>query len=893
MIKRGCYILFFLFQVFFSFAQIKIRGTVKDSSDIAINPATISIIDSRTKVVLLYAYTNKDGYYILESDETVVLDSILIKVTSPLFFSQEKKLQHREQVADFVLASEPRTLPPVIVGNTRPLIKIKGDTLSYKVADFVRNTDRVIADVIRSIPGIEVLDNGMIRYQGKSINYFYIDGENMFDKGYRVATDNIPVDYVEKIQVIENNQHIKALNGIVPSYDPALNITLTNKAKTIWENTAKAAAGGPGVYDGELVNLAFKSRFNLLNTVKANNVGKDPMDEVRGFSNNTEAGSGEESVGVSTLLSAGLANTPSIEKERYQFNNSSAINVNDFVKAKNGMSFRTNSYYVFNKQQLDYSYFNTYYLPGDTIKYTEQQHQLDVRNDMHIMLNVNKNVEKEYFDNTFSVDHTSGNLSAEVISNGQPVSIQLKEGGYSFSNKLYGVKVFHKHLFIEYNSQINYQEKPQSLSVYPGLHPDILNNGFPLKSVKQDATIPSLFTNNYIRFRRQIKDISLQLRAGVQYQHTNLLTQLYKEDFSNNIKMVPDSFVNHLNWQKLQVYVDPFFEWRNKKTIITVSLPVKYMTIHYDDTSFNKQGKANLLVARPVLNINQQIGSESNLYSTLTYNNSYSGVENVFYGNVMMNYLSFESNDAPLQQRKYRNANMRYEYRKGIKLFFLTASLNYAETTSDFLYSSSLDNGVIRNRLLFQPNTIYVSNANISASKYIYPLKVNVAAKYYYTYSRLQQLQNGILFPSDFTTQTLSWSLQTRLSPAFSFNYQSIYIWGTTKRSNAARKETYAGNYASIQKCKLSFMVLKRIAAIFQNEYYDNHQQNQPSKSFIFSDIVFRYSFYKNKTDIELAVNNIADAGQYSVRTISVAGLSGSDYTLRPRMVLLRVGFRF
>ena len=63
-----------------------------------------------------------------------------------------------------------------------PRLSLRGDTISYHVASFTEAQDRTIADVLRKMPGIEVEKTGEIRYNGKAINRFYIDGLILFQR---------------------------------------------------------------------------------------------------------------------------------------------------------------------------------------------------------------------------------------------------------------------------------------------------------------------------------------------------------------------------------------------------------------------------------------------------------------------------------------------------------------------------------------------------------------------------------------------------------------------------------------------------------------------------------------------------------------------------------------
>ena len=67
------------------------------------------------------------------------------------------------------------------------------------------------------MPGIEVLDDGKILYQGKPINKYYIEGLDLLEGKYNLANKNLPHKEVTKVQVLENHQPIKVLDSLVYS----------------------------------------------------------------------------------------------------------------------------------------------------------------------------------------------------------------------------------------------------------------------------------------------------------------------------------------------------------------------------------------------------------------------------------------------------------------------------------------------------------------------------------------------------------------------------------------------------------------------------------------------------------------------------------------------------
>ena len=122
-------------------------------------------------------------------------------------------------------------------------IREQGDTLTYSVESFKMKQDRSIADVIAKMPGLEVLPSGTIRYQGKAINKFYIEGMDLLGGKYAMASENLSADKVKSVQVYENHQPVKALKDIKFSEQAALNLILKDEAKNVWQGVVDVATG--------------------------------------------------------------------------------------------------------------------------------------------------------------------------------------------------------------------------------------------------------------------------------------------------------------------------------------------------------------------------------------------------------------------------------------------------------------------------------------------------------------------------------------------------------------------------------------------------------------------------------------------------------------------------
>ena len=118
--------------------------------------------------------------------------------------------QTRKENLDSVVKS--LKLKEVVVSARK--IKQRGDTISYSAATYRSKNDRTLSDLLRKMPGLEVREDGQVTYNGQWVKELYIEGMNMLGDNYGVATNNIDAKSIGTVQVMENHQSVKILQGV-------------------------------------------------------------------------------------------------------------------------------------------------------------------------------------------------------------------------------------------------------------------------------------------------------------------------------------------------------------------------------------------------------------------------------------------------------------------------------------------------------------------------------------------------------------------------------------------------------------------------------------------------------------------------------------------------------
>ena len=193
------------------FSQNKITGTVKDTAGNILAGAVVTIKSEHSNAILSYGTADIDGHFSVAISTDAL--NLVISVLHLGYKTFDKKITNTSQNISITLEESIEALKEVVV--TSYNIEKKGDTLSYSVSAFKDQKDRTIADVLKKMPGIEVLSNGQILYMGNAIEKYYIEGMDMLEGRYNLANDNISADDVSKVQILENHQPIKVLDSLV------------------------------------------------------------------------------------------------------------------------------------------------------------------------------------------------------------------------------------------------------------------------------------------------------------------------------------------------------------------------------------------------------------------------------------------------------------------------------------------------------------------------------------------------------------------------------------------------------------------------------------------------------------------------------------------------------
>lgn len=307
---------------------------------------------------------------------------------------------------------------------TAKKVERASDTVSFYASTYASKEDVVLEDVLRKMPGIEITGDGQIIYNGQWIKDFYVEGMDMLGGNYEVATRNIDAKDISSVQVIEDHQGIKLLQGRKRGDAPAINIRLKSTAKGAWASSVSAALGSqPHLARDVSANLmTFRQKMQHITVLKTNDIGTDLRKEIQ-----VPSSPGSSVLGTGLILPGSV---PIPDTYSYR-NDSYSASVNQLHKLNEDATLSFNVNYLYDDEAQDAADVTTYLSDNDSFPthVVSESNHASVRQHYiggHLVYKLNSG--KKYLNNNLSFDASLP--AADGLVNG---AIDQRLSGHSIS----------------------------------------------------------------------------------------------------------------------------------------------------------------------------------------------------------------------------------------------------------------------------------------------------------------------------------------------------------------------------------------------------------------------------------------------------------------------------
>ena len=241
-----------------------VQGMLKDDKNRVIAGATVKLT---SKLDSMTAGSNMAGIFTFDK---IKADTFKITVSNLGFERFEKEFVFPKGEAKYIIPSltlqqNSQMLEEVVVDGV-PTVVVKSDTLEYTMKDLKLRDGAVAEDALKKLQGVEVDKDGNVTAQGESVKRVRINGKDFFGGDVKTATQNLPANIVQKMQIIDdygdmanitgnkNGESEKVLNiQIDPKYNQGHMTTLRAGYGT--EDRYQATGMWMGMREGEQLSI--------------------------------------------------------------------------------------------------------------------------------------------------------------------------------------------------------------------------------------------------------------------------------------------------------------------------------------------------------------------------------------------------------------------------------------------------------------------------------------------------------------------------------------------------------------------------------------------------------------------------------------------------------------
>jgi len=296
---KRCFIFSLFFIVFFTgnglaqsrSIQCDIVGTVwempyDDEKGLSIPGANVVLLNAADSSLVKGISSGNDGKFLLsgikQGNYTLKVSFLSFETSYTSISSGRFRTGRTIDLGKIFLRESALLLAEAVIEGQAPEVVVKGDTLEYNPEAFKMQDGAVVEDLLKRLPGVEVETDGSITSGGRQIRRVYVNGREFFGNDPRMATQNLTVDMIDKVQVIERQTEQAILTGVDDGEtETIINLTTKNSAKG-WMINITVGAGSlvdnitdeAPRYSAQSTMMKFTENSQTSFIVNANNISR-------------------------------------------------------------------------------------------------------------------------------------------------------------------------------------------------------------------------------------------------------------------------------------------------------------------------------------------------------------------------------------------------------------------------------------------------------------------------------------------------------------------------------------------------------------------------------------------------------------------------------------------
>ena len=904
-----------LFSVFASAQNIRLEGTIKDSTGLALEMANVMAVNKVTNAMDSYAITNDAGKYqlLLKANTTYIIKASYIGYTP----FETTITAGTENIKNDIVLKQGVQMAELEIVHEMPVV-IKGDTIVYNSDSFTNGTERKLGDVLKKLPGVEVNADGEVKVEGKTVSKLMVEGKDFFDGDTKLGVKNIPADALDKIEVLRNYNEVSQLKGLENNEENvAMNIKLKDGKKNFWFGDMAAGASiGKGeryIVNPKLFYYSPKYSLNFIGNI--NNTGELPLtmgDYFKfsgGFKNMMRKGGTSLSVGSNDLGIATLRNNRAKEIEtkfgaaNFSYNPTQAWSLSGFaifnsnkneleIKSRNqildpltGQTQTTQETVEKALQRSDFGLFklSSSYKPNKNIHF-----------DYDAFLKVSKQQENE---GLFSAVYPETEQSQQIntVKDQSPLSFNQNANFYYTMNDKNVLAIEAQHLYQEedpfYNANLGNNPFPDfpggsalNLGLSPATRYDLNQERF-VKTNKVDAKI------DYYYMVTPKSNINVTL--GDTYSYQNFNSSIFQILDNGDVDNLDSNSKNDVNYVFNDVFLALHYKFIAGKFTFNPGVSV------HSYNSFNEQlgakVKQDFYRILPDVYATYDIKKTENITYNYSMTTEFTDIARFAQGLVLNSYSSLFRGNPYLENALYQNHSLRYSKYNMFNFTNIYGFINYSHRM-DAVKSVAGFNGVnqvstLVNSNFADDNIMGSAGYSRSFSRY-YKASANVSLNWSkYNNFRLDAQNTGDPLNFDNTIRQVNEQFSQNYVVSFGTNFKTIpnlEVGYNLSINDYVDNRFY--NQKPFARMDYFFWDAFTITADYEyNHYYNDVKTSDNEYDFLNASVMYRKP--DSSWEFEVGGTNLLNTTSLNDDSFNQFSINTSKYTVQPRYLLLTIRY--
>ena len=697
-----------------SFSQTlkgKVQNTLKEPIS-----ANILIKNSENKnLISEFFKTDDNGDFtaVLEENYTKIYFEITAMGYEKIADSIISPSKNRTYNLNYILNEKITELQEVIVSQEK--FEIEGDTVSFNPRSYKDGTERKVEDLIKKLPGMEVEENGSIKYRGKKVTSVQLEGDDLFGYNYAMGTRNISVDMVEQVQAIDNYSANPLLKGIENSEEVAINLKLKKGKLDISGNGNLGSGFDNNIDPRNDLNfnlLGISKKYKSFSSISYNNVGlNNSAEDYFSMSASLEDIQNEDFYAKKIIPENIFMSN--FDTQRANINNQLAVSNNLIYRFSQKLSLKANISFLNDKitfLENNNTFFNT-----ENINYNDQSETIKKPINKQLGFKLTYNTSKvSLLEIETAIQSEKINTSNSIVQNNNTFfNTSLKTENIFWNNKIQYTYKISNNKALQYISNFSINAIPQELNIYP--------ISFSFNGNLQKSEFEKKYYSNKFVLLGNSKKNKYVFTLGSVFENNPFNSNL----FENNSSINPD-FINQFNYKKATLFSEfgttyALENWKFQPTLRISSINQTYKN---DLESTNKTMQSFIVI--PSLNISYSLSGNSTFKLTGSYEEKTPNEEYLFTNLIAQNNRFIRRNILDLNLQQNQNYILSYRYNNLFTAFSTNLSLIYNNNKNTYLSSIEIQDNFTISTFFQSPTNIENYSLNFGIEKYVNFLNSNI-----------------------------------------------------------------------------------------------------------------------------------------------------------------------